>query len=371
MSVFGRLTSGLARLPGLSSLGSGAGKATDAVGGLFDPRSEGQYAGVDRGNFDLPGQQARGIRDEFLGHSYGMRSAPQAQYDPYWRQQQQGVANYLNQSMNGQNSLAQFQLRGATDANIAQQRSLAASAGPGNAAMAQRMAMQNIGRINQGLGSQAAQLGIQERNAAAMGLAGLSGQARGQDMQGSQFNVGAQLQQTGMNDAASNGAFNRELAGAQAQQQGGMGYEQSRTQRAVGAISQPTQGEGILGAAMGGLGLALSDERKKQSVKAGEQAATSFLSAIQPKTYEYSPAGMQSGMAAPGTHLGVMAQDLERTPVGRAAVQNTPAGKVVDYGQLGGTMLAGLAALNSRLNKVESTAQSGNARTKQTARKSY
>jgi hypothetical protein len=52
-------------------------------------------------------------------------------------------------------------------------------------------------------------------------------------------------------------------------------------------------------------------------------------------------------------------------------VQNTPAGKVVDYGQLGGTMLAGLAALNSRLNKVESTAQSGNARTKQTARKSY
>jgi hypothetical protein len=344
----------------------------DLTGGsLFDPRTEGQYGGVNQDNFRLTGQGARAQRDEGLGINYGARQAPQAQYDPYWRQQQQGVANYLNQGMNGQNSLAQLQLRGATDANIAQQRSLAASAGPGNAAMAQRMAAQNIGRINQGLGSQAAQLGIQERNAAAMGLAGLSGQARGQDMQGSQFNVGAQLQQTGMNDAAANSAFNRELANAQAGQAGNIAYEQARTQRAVGSLGTPTQGEGILGAAMGGLGLALSDERKKQSIKDGERAATSFLSAIAPKTYNYTPAGMQSGMAAPGTHLGVMAQDLERTPVGRAAVQNTSAGKVVDYGQLGGTMLAGLAALNSRLSKVESTPQAGNARTKQTARKSY
>lgn len=112
------------------------------TGGLFDPRTEGQYAGVNQNNFQLPG---------FNG----------------MQQQLQGL--YA-----GKDSVAQERLRQATAANMAQQQSMAAGAAPGNQAAAHLAAMQNSARLNQGMTGQATQAGIAERQAAMQGLMGLS-----------------------------------------------------------------------------------------------------------------------------------------------------------------------------------------------------
>src|SRR5262245_31808127 len=93
-------------------------------------RGQNEFRDIDKRNFGLPGfaqrdQRLTGQAADFLG-----RAAPQAA-DSSFRGYQQGLADRLNRQLNGEDSLAQMQLRGATDANIAQQRSLAASALPG------------------------------------------------------------------------------------------------------------------------------------------------------------------------------------------------------------------------------------------------
>lgn len=108
-------------------------------------------------------------------------SRRQASSSP-WEAQQMALGQALARQMSGQDSISREQLRQDAGRNISMQQAMAASAGPQNAAMAQRMASQNAGRINQGLAGQTAMAGIMERNAAANAMGQLSGQARGQDM---------------------------------------------------------------------------------------------------------------------------------------------------------------------------------------------
>lgn len=228
---------------------------SQALGGgsIFDPGdkiSTSDVPDANRGNFQLPFGDDMRRRDQRLGDMYGQRTAPQAQDSPYWQQQQQGLAQRLQSQLNGTDSLSQLQLRQATDQNLAQQRSLAASASPQNAAMAQRLAMQNAGNINAGYGQQAAMLGIQERNAAANALGQLSGLARGQDQNMSQFNANAQLQSRGLNDAAQNNAYGRGLQTAGMQMAGNMGYESNQTARRgqdLGVPNGPSTYDRIMG----------------------------------------------------------------------------------------------------------------------------
>lgn len=256
MGFLGNMWDGITGAPGqgwdlLKGAGEGAGKAYDWLG----ERPGGPTSNVPnptRSNFDTPGGQARADQLNALAGSFGQRQAPQSADSAQFRGYQNDLASRLMGQVNGQDSMANLALRQSTDQNIAQQRSMAAGAAPGNSAMAQRMAMQNIGNINQGFGSQAAMLGIQERNAAANSLAGLSGQARGQDLQNNQFNAGAQMQQTGMNDQAAAQARQQELANAQLRQQGNLAYEQNNTQRYgidKAVPQQPSNFDRIIGAA--------------------------------------------------------------------------------------------------------------------------
>jgi hypothetical protein len=227
-------------------LGDLTGWLTDRPGG---PTSD--AAAADRNNFITPGGADRANRLNDLAAGYGNRAAPTAQ-DSAFRGDQAALISRLRGQMNGEQSLSNLQLRGATDGNIAQQRSLAASATPGNAAMMQRVASQNIGRMNQGFGHQAAMLGIQERNAAANALGAVAGQGRQQDNDLSRFNASAQLQQTGLNDQAAGNARGQELANAELRQRGNMGYEQNETQRRgqdLGVPTQPANWERLVGAA--------------------------------------------------------------------------------------------------------------------------
>ena len=50
---------------------------------------------------------------------------------------------------------------------------------------------------------------------------------------------------------------------------------------------------------------------------------------------------------------GVMAQDLEKSPMGASFVQDTPQGKMVDYGHGLAAILASQANIHDRLRQLE------------------
>ena len=51
--------------------------------------------------------------------------------------------------------------------------------------------------------------------------------------------------------------------------------------------------------------------------------------------------------------VGVMAQDLEKSPMGASFVKDTPAGKQVDYGHGLAAILASQANIHDRLRTLE------------------
>lgn len=91
----------------------------------------------------------------------------------------------------------------------------------------------------------------------------------------------------------------------------------------------------------------LSDENKKTNVDPISQG--DFLSALKAYNYDYK----EPEKYGDGEHLGVMAQDLLKTPEGRSMVYETPQGLVVDGGKMAGAALASSAYLNERQDEFE------------------
>ena len=80
-----------------------------------------------------------------------------------------------------------------------------------------------------------------------------------------------------------------------------------------------------------------------------------FLDALKPNSYEYKDEFKKNPMGGEGRFLGIMAQDLEKAgPVGKSMVEDTPMGKLVNYGKGFGAVLAAQAHLNQRLKALES-----------------
>lgn len=94
---------------------------------------------------------------------------------------------------------------------------------------------------------------------------------------------------------------------------------------------------------------ATSDEEKKKDISFADKDLEKFLSALEAKKYSYKDQDKEGS----GKKVGVMAQDLEDSPIGNSFVRDTPDGKIVDYGQGLGAMLAGLASINKRLQELE------------------
>lgn len=121
----------------------------------------------------------------------GAQTDPNRMAGPEFRQAQLNLMQqYQDQAAGRGDSLAQLQLQKGTDANIAQQMSMAQSMRGAGGPAAQRQAMMNAANAQQGMAGDAAMLRLQEQMQARAALAGLAGQARGQDMG-----------QMGMNDA--------------------------------------------------------------------------------------------------------------------------------------------------------------------------
>ena len=128
--------------------------------------------------------------------------------------------------------------------------------------------------------------------------------------------------------------------GSQVTSAGGLSYDPN------GPFTQSGNGIGTVGRAV-----ALSDEDEKDKATDPESVQR-MLDQLQAYSYRYKDPKAPGAM--PGQRLGVMAQDLERSPLGKAFVDENEKGqKFVNYGQMMGSQWAGLAMLNDRLDQHE------------------
>lgn len=243
-----------------------------------------------------------------------------------FRQQQLSLAQQLSAQAQGQGpSLAQGQLRAASDRALSQQLALAAQARtPAQGALARRLAARQAGEQQQALAGQSAQLRLQEQLQAQQALAGVAGQARGQDVQtagletqAQQFNIQQQLQRDLANQQAALQAEqlrNQALAtaaGQQAQFQNVL-LGQAQLDQQAEAARQAQQSQILGGILQGGAAIgaaALSDENAKHDIMAiTSDDLDEFWKAYNSVTFKYN--------GKDETYPGFIVQDIENTKLG-------------------------------------------------------
>lgn len=97
-----------------------------------------------------------------------------------------------------------------------------------------------------------------------------------------------------------------------------------------------------------------SDERHKHNVEhISDAEIDEFLSKMEPKSYEYDEDVVAKG-AEPGKNIGVMAQDAEKSKVGKTLIEHDEDGvKMMNTPKTVAALLATTISLNNRLKKVE------------------
>lgn len=116
----------------------------------------------------------------------------------------------------------------------------------------------------------------------------------------------------------------------------------------LNSIGKPDNtGEGPRSLRMGSDSDIESDERAKKNISDDDYQTQSFLDALKAHSFRYKdPANGK------GRFTGVMAQELEKTPIGKQAVIETPKGKMVDYARLASVMLAGQVLQNEQIKQL-------------------
>lgn len=142
-----------------------------------------------------PAAQAAGVTIKAAPQAQASLAGPAVQaQDSAVRGNLLDALQYQGGLMKGENSVAALQHKRLSDQAMAGQMSMQASARPGQAAMAQRLAAQNMGRISGDMAGRLQEAQLAERNAAAQQYGNLGGLIRGQDNQLGMFNAGEQNQ---------------------------------------------------------------------------------------------------------------------------------------------------------------------------------
>ena len=308
------------------------------------------------------------------GH-VGIDAAPQDQF----RAQQMGLAGVLTNQMNGVGpSAAQAQLQAGTDASINSALALARSQRGGNQAFAMKQALMQNGQTMQSAANSSAQLRAQEQQQAQLGLAGVLANGRASDINLATSQAGID-QETNLANAASDtdisktnaqlkvqqqterdaltaqytqgiislDQYHQQLAIQQRQFQAQLAAQQEAARHGV-STSNGAQAAQVAGATIGAIGslaaAAASDERMKTNVKDGRDRMDKFLDSIGAHEYEYKDA--DAPFAGAGVFVSPMAQELERTDLGKhLVIENEKGNKIVDYGKGFGLMMA-IAKMN-------------------------
>lgn len=222
-------------------------------------------------------------------------------------------------------SVSEMQFQKAMQDLSKQQLGAAASArGMSNVGLAQREAMQAGKEAGIDLGAQSAIAKEQEMRAASEQL----------------------LRQA----AAQRGVA---LGAAQANLEAGLAGSRMRSE----FISSLASSAASAGKDGGGKAAASSDvslkENMNQSEKSGSEMVEEFLNALKSYTYNYKDKENNGQKNPEGKVTSVMAQDLEKSKLGKQMVIDGPDGKMVDYGQGMAPLFAAIAELNQRTKKLE------------------
>ena len=221
-------------------------------------------------------------------------------------------------------SVSEMQFQKAIQDLSKQQLGAAASArGMSNVGLAQREAMQAGKEAGIDLGAQSAIAKEQEMRAASEQLMRQAAAQRGVALGAAQANLEAGLAGSKMR---SEFISNLASSGAKAMSGGGAGGPNSDVSL---------------------------KENMNQSEKSGSEMVEEFLNALKSYTYNYKDKENNGQKNPEGKVTSVMAQDLEKSKLGKQMVIDGPDGKMVDYGQGMAPLFAAIAELNQRTKKLE------------------
>lgn len=329
-----------------------SGAYKDAYNGLGVPSGPGGMGGGGMPMVTAPTMPGAGGLPGIAGGMPGM-AAPAD--DPFRTGQTQLLTQLQAQAAGTGPSIAQNQLKMGQEAALAQNLALANSARGGANPMAARAALQQNAQQAGGMAMDAANLRMAEQQQAQALLGQVTGQGRAGDLgtqqlaqQGAiaQQDLAAKYAQMGMSAQQANQQAAIDLA--KLQQDAGLGWAN------LGLQSQIAQnallGNTLQGAAgaMAGLGTMFSDKKLKKNVKKADEEIRDLLGKIVPSSYEYKDPKHGSGK-----FISPMAQDLQRSKLGKELVEKKPEGLAVNYGANLGLILAAQASLHKRLEKLE------------------
>lgn len=221
-------------------------------------------------------------------------------------------------------SVSEMQFQKAIQDLSKQQLGAAASArGMSNVGLAQREAMQAGKEAGIDLGAQSAIAKEQEMRAASEQLMRQAAAQRGVALGAAQANLEA-----GLKGSEIRSGFISSLASSGAK--AGTG----------GGAAAPNSDVSL-------------KENMNQTEKSGSEMVEEFLDALKSYTYNYKDKENNGQKNPEGKVTSVMAQDLEKSKLGKQMVIDGPDGKMVDYGQGMAPLFAAIAELNQRTKKLE------------------
>lgn len=259
--------------------------------------------------------QAGGLKNS-MARAFGV-SKDTGQIDPNLANltpQEQAYQDYLARQQQGLTpSVAQNQLQIGQQEAFNQAQAMAASNRSVNPALAQRQAQMANAQTQAQVNQQAGLLRAEEQ-----------AQATGQ-----MGDFLSQLRQSRLGVAQANAQASGQVAQRRGQLMG----------QVLGAAGQA------------GSAAATSDENAKENIELGDKEIKSFLDAI--KAYKYEYKDKEDGE---GEFVSPMAQDLEKSKVGKKMVQEDESGKkMVNYdGHSLGSMLAAQGYMHKKIENIES-----------------
>ena len=304
--------------------------------------------------------QDRALMQQMLGRGldqYTQQQAPQLQMgdDPF-RRAQLAQMGQLQQIASGQQQGAGELAVQRQYANaLAAQQAQARMARGGNAALAYR----NAANQSAALGSTAAGMGQQaamQDQTNAQGLMGQVGAAgRGADINVANANAGYQANANQQNAANYLQFLNQLNQTNMSKYNADLGIGSSREGADAARAGGLLQGVGSAMSMFGGAAAA-SDERLKTDVSDARGDIDRMLEGLSTARGAVSW-NYKDRKYGEGRHVGIMAQDLERSDAGKRLVTDTPEGKMVDVRKAAMATLAASARLHERLKALEGNAR--------------
>jgi hypothetical protein len=116
----------------------------------------------------------------------------------------------------------------------------------------------------------------------------------------------------------------------------------------AGMISGLLQGGATMGAAALAPAAVASDKNLKKDIKSEDKSLDAFMRELDPKSFKY-----KDKKDGEGKRYGVMAQDAEKSEVGKTMVKDTPHGKMLDGKATTSALLAAISRLAERVDELE------------------